>query len=689
MRGAARALRKGFSLPARPPWGYGLLCGSVISAPLFVGTLAGWPNTGAFVALGAYLAAFGDNYGKPYARRARTLAVKIVLISAGCWLGLLVGPYPGLAVVVVGLLAAVAGRFRLVGTPPVLATVVGVYLAVPAGFRLPGEMAAGGVLYAAAALALWPVRRLHPLKDAFNAATDTLAALLDGIAEPEERWGELRDRASKALDAAGTASASFHSDEDSDRSADAYVQLLVRIFHETVALRGLRVQATDDREQIDEVVAALSRALRESAAGSAASVPAALAATAAFAERSAGLRALGRTDPASLRRVALLGQVRRCFDRIVVAVRTVGLLASDGVQAPARLPRLTWPPTAGREQPRHGWTPQTGRQEPEHAGRLGLAVAVAMALMLGLHEHYGKWFVFTVLLGLRSTYGDTVYRVVLRVTGTVLGAVVAAVILVAVPGAYMIAITVLVFATFGYALREVSFAYWSVFATPLAMMLTDYSTRLDWRAAGFRILLTMGGGVLALVAARVLWPHGQSSRLRGLTADLLREHALLVRALAERDLGGIPGRADAAGQAAERLGGALDKLEKEPGGRAPQELREAVTLARKLRDDAILLAAVLRGSAEGSDATAAVLDAVGDRLAAVAEAVGDDKPPPHLDAFEAGLAELAGEVSSLMQEAAAGESSAVRRELRHAVAAHPALKSLCADALDLARLVTT
>ncbi|RSN01117.1 hypothetical protein DMB42_39660 [Nonomuraea sp. WAC 01424] len=673
MRGAARALRDGFSLPARPPWGYGLLCGFAVAGPLLAGVLAGRPQSGAFLALGAYLTAFGDTYGQPYASRARFMAVKIVLIAAGCWLGLFLAHRPWLAVLALGLVAAAGGRWRTVGTPPAFALVTGFYLAVPAGFGPPELMVLGGLLYAVAALSLWPLRRFDPLATALDEAVHATAALLDGPAGDD--WAGRRERASKALGAAATASAAFRNMDATGGSADAYVQALVRIFHETVALRGLRAAAPDEQDGIDEVAVTLAADLRVAAAGHRAGVVEALAVTADYAER------LDAREPgdglAALRSGAVLGQARRCLDRIAVGVRTVGLLSAEHV-----------PPAGPRLLPRLPWKPPPKGAGPEHAGRLGLAAAVALALMLGVHEQYGKWFVFTVLLAVRPTYGDTVERVVLRVAGTVLGAAGAALILAAVPGPYTIVGTVLVFATLGFALREVSYGYWSIFATPLAMTLTDFSTRLDWEAAGIRLALTVGGGVLALVAVRLLWPRGQAGRLRGLAAELLREHADLIRTLAERDLDRLPDRTESAGTAAERLGQSLDKLDKEPGGRAPDELRAAVTSARKLRDDTILLGAVMRGAEPGSDATVAVLDAVADRLAAVGQAVREGERPPEADAFESELDEVAREVSSLMEEAAAGEGTAVRRRLRHAVTAHPALRSLCKDALDLAAQVT-
>ncbi|MFI7691447.1 FUSC family protein [Nonomuraea sp. NPDC049655] len=712
MRGAARALRDGFSLPARPPWGYGLLCGLAVAGPLLAGVLAGRPQSGAFLALGAYLTAFGDMYGQPYAARARSMAIKIVLIAGGCWLGLYLADRPWWAVLALGAVAAAGGRWRTVGTPPAFALVTGFYLAVPAGFGPPELMVLGGLLYAVPALALWPLRRFDPLATALGEAVRGVAGLLDGLAGDD--WDDRRERASKALETAATASASFESMDAAGRSADAYVEALVRIFHETVALRALRAAAPDEQGGIDDVATTLAADLREAADGRRAGVVEALAVTADYAER-LGARDPG-ADPAALRSGAVLGQARRCLDRIAVGVRTVGLLAARHVPPAGRglLPGLPGRPAAGRgllaglpEEPAAGrgllpgkpaagrrlfarlpWKPPPGGSGPEHAGRLGLTAAVAMALMLGVHEQYGKWFVFTVLLAVRPTYGDTVERVVLRVAGTVAGAAAAALILAAVPGPYTIVGTVLVFGTLGFALREVSYGYWSIFATPLAMMLTDFSTRLDWEAAGIRLVLTAGGGVLALAAARLLWPRGQAGRLRGLAAELLREHACLVRALAEGDLDRLPDRTESAGTAADRLRESLDKLDKEPGGRAPAELRAALTLARKLRDDAILLGAVLRGAEPGSDATAGVLDAVADRLDAVGQAVREREPPPAADAFEAQLDEVAREVSSLMEEAAAGEGTAVRRRLRHAVTAHPALRSLCKDALDLAAEVT-
>ncbi|MFI6481336.1 FUSC family protein [Nonomuraea sp. NPDC050663] len=677
---AARTLRRGFVLPARPPWGYGVLCAVAMALPLVAGLAGGNPHFGSIAALGAYLTAFGDLYGKPYGERARRVLATVALISAAFWLGALLSPYPAAAIVAVGLVAAAGGQWDTFGVTPTLALVVGYYDALPIGWTPPLLMAGGGLLYAVLALAAWPFNRLDPLTSALSQACTAAANLLDGLELDEEEWHERRQRVSRAIGAAATASASFHSSDDHDRTPDAYVGVLRRVFHETVALRVLVVgmgEVPDPRA----AVGALAGALREAAAGSAVGVPVALSAVAAYAEKvkhattkaeeppehatakvdepaepaenadQAAANAeqpepanaqASAADAATPAEVARLAAVRRCLDRMVAAVRTAGLLASQGVHAPERRPRLAWPEL----------------REPGHAVRVGLTTALAMALMIGFHAHHGRWFVFMVVMAMRSTYGDTVERVVLRVAGTVVGATVAALILAVVPGRFTIVVIVLVFGTAGFALREVSFGYWSILATPLALMLSDFATTLDWPAAAARLALTAAGGALALLAARLLWPRGEGGKLRGYFVDLLVQHARLVRTLAEGDLRAVPERIVLAGDAAEALDESLARLAKEPPMReAPKELVEAVAITRRIRDDSMLLSAVLSGQDGADGDVVAVLDTVADQLEALARAVQDGKEPPRLEQLDAAGRELT---------------------------ARPALRALCEDVVQLA-----
>ncbi|MEV0582915.1 FUSC family protein [Nonomuraea sp. NPDC050310] len=594
MRGAAtKALREGFAVSARPPWGYGVLCAVALSLPLIIGTLAGHPREGSLAALGAYFTAFGDRYGKPYGERAKRLAGQLLLVPASFALGSLLSPHPWTAVATVGLLAAAGGQWPAFGIVPALTMVMGYYDALPLTWSPSLLMGAGGVLYCVLALGSWPWRRFDSLQEALGSACTAVADLLEAVEADGEEWVRLRGYAFDAVDEAATASAAYRSSEEHDETPDAFVRTLQRTLHEVVALRALCPPP-----EAREAVTALVGALRGAADGSDARVKHAIEAD----------RAFGRwaekhdRDP----------QVKRCLDRITAGARTVATLSKRGVQAPETLPSFSWPDL----------------KEPRHALRLGVTTAAAMALMVGLHADIGRWFVVTVLIALRSTYGDTVERVVLRVVGTMAGATVAALLLAAVPGRWTIVVIILVFGALGFALREVSYGFWSALATPLMLMMSDFSVTIDWVTAAVRLGLTAAGGVLVLLAARVLWPRGEAGKIRGFVVEVLKEHARLLRCLADQDLDSVPERLFEAGSAGDRLAESLDRVELEPGRgyRASAHLREVVTTARRIRDDAMVVGALMRGTGRGVGV--GVLDACADQLEELAEAVRDRRDPP-------------------------------------------------------------
>ncbi|WP_406319294.1 FUSC family protein [Streptosporangium sp. NBC_01639] len=691
MRKIAEALRGDFVISHRPAWGYGLLCALGICLPLLLGVVLGHVPQGAAMALGGYLTIFGDAPGLPYGERTRKLLVATLMVTLGTGLGALIQPYPWPAVAVVGLAAMAGAYWPMISISSVLAVVLSYF--APSSMSAPAHMgvaAAGGLLMTLLLVGLWPVRRLRPLREAFEEAGEALADLLEAVGQDrlsDEGWEELRRRAVTARDGAARAFSLYWVSEEDSRALDRLLATLTRIFHETVALRVLRAAAvqTDIRTEwtaeLDEAVLALARALREAmTAGDSAAVPEALGAMGRFAERVEEIRLSAHAGGAPLPAAVLLGQIRRCLDRIGTAVRSVAQRAVEGVEVGPRLPRF------GRlRKPVFSSGP--------HPLRLGLAVTLAMALMLLAHEHYAKWFVVTVIVGLRPAYRDTVERVVLRATGTAVGATGAAVVLAVAPGQSYLIVFITVCAALGFAFRGASYGYWMVFATPLSLMLSDFSLRLDWAAAAVRVVLTIAGGALALVFARLLWPRGQRAELTGRAVAMLEEHAALVRSLIDQDPDEVRARSFSAGEAAGRFSDSLDRLDKEPGGSAPRRLRDAVAAARRLRDNALALFA-LPPPGEESGPAATVLDMVADRLENVAEAVGTDRPEAPADDLDAILDELGAHVDVLTErrldevaEGAADEMTGVRRGIRHAAAAQPALRGLSAEALRLASLI--
>ncbi|SNS92651.1 Uncharacterized membrane protein YccC [Streptosporangium subroseum] len=694
MRRIVKALRCDFEISGRPAWGYGLICALGVCLPLLLGVLSGHVHEGAATALGGYLAVFGDAPGLPYGERVRKLLLATVMVTLGVGLGGLIQPYPWPAAVVVGLVAAASVYWAVLGIPAVLAVVLAYF--APSGLSLPLHMAvtaAGGLLVTLLVVVVWPVRRLQPLHRALRKAGTAVADLLasEGSTSLSDECRELLQRQAGIAqkDAARAFSLYRVSDEDAnenDHSPERLLATLTRVLHETVALRVLRAAAaatdlgTGWTDELDEAVEALALALREAVtSGSSAAVPEALAAVNRFADRTEEIRRDVNADGGGLTGVVLLGQICRGLDRIGMAVRSVAQQTAEGLDVAVRLPRFGRP----------GKPVFTTGSDPI---RRGLATIMAMGLMLLVHEHYAKWFVVTVTVSLRPAYQDTVDRVLLRVLGTAVGAMGAALVLAIAPGLFYLILFIGICAALGFALRGSCYGCWAMFSTPLSLMLSDFSLPLSWDAAVARVALTVAGGALALLFARLLWPRENRALLTGRIVDMLEKHASLVRSLADQGPGEVRAKVDSAADAGDRLTESLDRLDKEPGGSAPRRLRDAVTAAQRLRDNALTLLAVPPPGEEPGP-TVTVLDMVADRLERVAEAVRAERPEEPPDDLDSVLDELGAYVDGLaarrmdeLAEGAADRMTGVREGIRHAAAAQPPLRGLSAEAVRLASL---
>ncbi|MEV4382421.1 FUSC family protein [Streptosporangium sp. NPDC049644] len=694
MRGLVDMLRADFRLSGPPAWTYGLLCMLVVCFPLLLGVLLGRLEEGASVALGGYLTLFGDAPGQLYGDRVRRLLTTTATVTLGSGLGALIHPHPWpIAAVVVGLVAAAGIYWRALGIPAVLSVTLTYFAPSGMGVLLHmGASACGGLLAVLAVMAIWPLRRRRPLRRTVEEAGTALADLLAGGGRAplaDESWESLRHRAATALKDLEAALSLYRVVGEEDGSPERLPATLTRVFQQTIALRVLRAAAVETVEaragtewtrELDEAIGALARALREAALlGGSAEMPGALAAVGRFADSVEEIRRTARAGDTPLPAAALLGQVTRCVDRIAMAVRSVEQQAAESVEMGPRLPKFV-----RSRKP----VITTGY----HPIRVGLAVTAAMVLMLVIHEHYAKWFVVTVAVSLRPTYRDTVDRVRLRVLGTAVGAVAGAVVLAVAPGHLYLTLFVSVCAALGFALRGCSYGYWMMLATPLSLMLADFALSLDWGAAAARVVLTITGGVLALLFARLLWSRGYRATLTAAIAEVLDRHAALVRSLIDQDPREVNARISSATDAAGRLADSLDGLDKEPSGGAPRRLRDAVTVAGRLRDNALALFAIPPPGNE-SDPTGAVLDLVADRLEKAAEGVRTDRPGTPPDDLDRALDELGAYVDELaarrldeLAEGAGDRMTGLRRSIRHAAAARPALRGLSAEAVRLASL---
>ncbi|WP_131735648.1 FUSC family protein [Actinomadura roseirufa] len=699
---------------------YGLAAALAMTAPLLAGAVAGHPTAGAMIALGAYLVALRAPEG-PYGARARDLAAGVLLVAVGSAAGGTLSGHAWLAVAAVPPLIALGVAVPRIGATAGLAVLLSA-VRPPSGDVLHTGLLelAGGLLTAALLLAPWPARRLRPLRAALSEAATAVAETLDAVAQDvgapdaaplddveltdpglravtrKPDWERCRRAASEALTAARTTFGLYRTGRgrtDPTRP-ERLIDALSRVLHETVTLQAVLEAARNyppDREwelETRTAISALAARLRLLAGAVATSGEAPLGG-----EESAAIRRLGRAAD-QIRRaglagdedlvaVALIAQVRRSADRIAGEVASARRIVAGGVGVrigPPRMPDAPHPvPALGRL----GHAVRTRSPLFRQVTRVYVTAAVAMALSAALHLHHGHWMTITAMLSLRATYGETLDRLVQRVGGTAAGSVIAALLLTLAPDQPTTALIVFCFALAGFTLRSVNFAYWALFGTPLAMMLLDFSTPSDWRAAGERIALTLAGTLLSFLAIRLLWPTGHRERLPVQLGRLLRTHADLVRATADV-VGGERARLPqdtvvAAERAAEAVAETRLRLEHDrlPDTALITRLQTVVRAAHRVRDHLIAVARMSHEKAVDTGPVPEILDRLADRLeegaADIEDPPGDRAPdvPSAAAELDEELADLDAHLSALTRRRRAEIKSGVDRDeftpLRHAL----------------------
>ncbi len=245
------------------------------------------------------------------------------------------------------------------------------------------------------------------------------------------------------------------------------------------------------------------------------------------------------SQPGTLRqRRDIYRTTRHLVEQASALAETVGELAS-------RAPSILAPPEA-----RYGQKPKTFDALSEirnsisfrsstfrHALRLGLATAIAGVLASLVHIVRGYWIPMTAVIVLKPNFGGTVQRSVQRVTGTVLGALLAAFIVLDLPEPWLLwsVLPVLAFATF--ATRNYNYTLFSFSLTPMVLLMLDIAHPIKPADSFLRVLHTIIGSILALLAGYLLFPTWESRRLPIRIAEALMAEALLLRALRDAMLG--------------------------------------------------------------------------------------------------------------------------------------------------------
>jgi uncharacterized membrane protein YccC len=494
------------------PWGAMIRAALALCGPLAVGLTIGNPQRGVLVALGGLLAVVVDR-GGPYPARVRRI-VTIALVGGGA--GLVMGSLiHGRGWITVAGLVAVAGISALLSVAGSTASAAGLQLLVfvtlgtgPLGtvrpwWEPPGLLLAGAAWAVLLLIPGWLLAPLASEQRTTAAAYRALAAMLR--ATGTSRASEERRRVVSALNAAyDDLAAGRAAAEGQDPQQVRLAALLGQAHPLAEAATTLAHEGNRPPSDVTNMIDAIADMIQYCTPPP--DLPPYLA-------RTPGARAL---------RDALPGVLDAASGRRQAA-------------GPARSP----PPGLGERINDVIGDILGGRLAGLFAIRLMVSVGVAAVISEGLNVQRSYWVVLTVVLVLRPDFGSVFARAVQRGAGTVVGAVAGAAILAAVPyGPFLLIPCAVLAALLPYG-RSRNFGLFSIFLTPLVVVLIDLLSRTGWTLAASRLMDTLLGCAIALLVGYAPWPMSWHAHLPGQFATAIDSVGLYAqRAL----LDGSPGR---------------------------------------------------------------------------------------------------------------------------------------------------
>jgi uncharacterized membrane protein YccC len=204
-----------------------------------------------------------------------------------------------------------------------------------------------------------------------------------------------------------------------------------------------------------------------------------------------------------------------------------------------------------------------------HAVRLSLAATIAVIAQHVLPLAHAQWIALTVILVLRPDFTSTFTRGVGRVAGTVAGAILASIIAAFHPGDLAYIALAIVFAGLAFALFNVSYALFSVAITGYVVYMLAFGGAPEHQAALDRVVATLIGGLLALVAYTA-WPDWTHERVADDLAALIEAQRRFIALVFQSHLdgaydeGAMRAAQVAAWRARSNAEGSVDQMASEP-----------------------------------------------------------------------------------------------------------------------------
>jgi uncharacterized membrane protein YccC len=474
-----------------------------LALPLAVGLAYGRPAYGALASMGALSGVISDT-ADAYRMRIFNIAFPQLFGAIGVTIGALVFGHGWIAVAAVTGVALVSGMISSIGA---VASVTGLVLllncVIGAGLPLPGAwwlapllLAGGGLLVLALTLLAWPLRSGVPERSSVASTYRTVADLL--AASGTAAYEDLRLAVTGSLDQSYDlvlARRAFHH----GRSPD-----LVRLLAQLNAVTPV-VEAAPAAHQRGEPLPA--------------EIPAAL-------RRLAEAVETGGTGPRELRLPAPADETARAVDH---ALRHAADVVADRSPDPRALDdRLGRPAALRVRAARATRNVLLSGASWRYGTRLALCIGLGQVLVSTVVVPRSYWVALTITFVMKPDYGSVFSRALLRALGTVAGLVVAAAVLTVVPRGWWDVPVIMLLGALIPALTPRGYGYQTAAITPVILLLSD---TLNHEGTGLivpRLVDSLVGCAIALVAGYLLWPESWHARVGDRLADAVTDTARYV-----------------------------------------------------------------------------------------------------------------------------------------------------------------
>jgi len=170
------------------------------------------------------------------------------------------------------------------------------------------------------------------------------------------------------------------------------------------------------------------------------------------------------------------------------------------------------------------------------AVRLALCMSVAEIARQYLPIERPYWVLLTVAIVLKPDFGSVFTRAVQRGAGTLLGVLIGSALLSVLPRNAWVLVAMAAFAALLPWARNANFGLFSVFQTPVIILLLDLALPSGPGLVGARLTDTLIGCAIVLVFGYLLWPQTWRAPLD----EALRDAALALEAFVEAAFTGSP-----------------------------------------------------------------------------------------------------------------------------------------------------